>query len=233
MDEINQSYIKLTALKKGDKRKIDKMVSTNVGVLKIYFLYRFMLMGKIPTVYNLDRPFKINNIKKFVNEFIISEAARRSDREQLTTEDKKLYDKLVEKSKDKDDDTPQEDINEEIQLLLSRSPKNSYSNSLGPMGKSESLVRILEIIKKDFESELDGVLKGVVVSDGETVSARTKKTIREHNARKNRPKNLKEYSKQNHDFSHLLKPKNKGGLANMSNIEIEPARPNRMRQDKY
>lgn len=233
MDEINQSYMKLATLKKSDKRKIDKVIGTNVGVLKIYFLYRFMLMGKIPTVYNLDRPFKINNIKKFVNEFVISEAARRSDREQLTTEDKILYDELVEKSEDPNDNTPQEKINEEISLLLSRSPKNSYKSSLGSMGKAVSLVRILEIIKKDFESELDSGLKGVVIPDGETVSAKTKKTIRENNARKQRPKNLKEYSKQNHDFSHLLKPKNKGGLANMSNIEIEPTRPNRMRQDKY
>ena len=233
MDEINQSYIKLTNLDKKDKRKIDKVVTTNVGLLKIYFLYRFMLMGKVSTVYNLDRPFKINNHREFVNQFVISEAFRRSDREQLTSDDKKLYDKLIEKSKDKNDKTPQSKINEEIEKLLVRSPKNSYKNSLSSMGNSDSLVRILEIIKEQFETEIDEVLKGVVIHDGETVSYRTKKTILEDKARNNRPKTLAEYSKQNHDFSHLLKPKNKGGLSKMSNVEIEPSRPNRMRRDKY
>ena len=229
MGEINSNFLTRVTRK---NNPIKTTIKLNVTLLKIYFLHRIVIEGKIDKVFKTDNPYTINDVKKFVENFIDGEVLRRSIREQLNDRDKYKFDDLINESSN--GNITQKQFSEELSKLKEDEPKDGYVQSLGSIGSPKNLMILLKKIFSDFEQDVNSKkLIGIVNQVGERPSDQTKRIYKEEKV-KNGVSSFDESEFSSElDYSHSDNPFSKGGDASLGNIETEHYSINRSKKDNH
>ena len=232
--QIYKSYLvkTITDKKRNLKATKKRVIPNNITTLKVYLLYRMLLNGRLKNILDIEKnTYRINDIPKFVDKFVVYEETRRRDRNQFTNPtDLKKYDSIK-----KENYNSKSEFEKAYAEFMNTRPSNCYQKLLAGMNDEDNLFDLLTVIKNDFLLKFhNGDLNNIVVQIGEKVSNKTKSIIEQYKRNDSVIETIDDYGVPNiSDVGHKL-PVNKGGKATLDNLDFEePRSGNRISQDRY
>ncbi len=222
-NELNSFYFSHPSRKKTTK----KVIRHKITSFRNYFVLRLIMDRK--TNIN-DIVYKVENPEKFVLTYLKHESKRLYDREQLTDDGKKKWDKLEKKGT-----LDKHNIKE---LMKDYKRSECYTELLRGSGRDDYIFQIGQLTFDDFKDDFDnGKLRGIVRTRGENVSKDVKDLVYKRAIMDSESDSIEELynsidTKVN-EVIHTKTPQAKGGTPTLDNLGLGDVSTNRRQQDKH